>query len=93
MSDETIAAHYARQETEYLAHRLSAAKLQRWVRQAREQGYAQFTAKGLGGIGMRFALGSCGDAAFGIVAPASRVPRSRGPVLAALVREEIRRLT
>lgn len=92
LSDEIIAEHWARHEAEYLAHRLSATKLQRWVRQAREQGYAQISAQGLGGVGMRFAMGSCGDAALGIVAPASRVPRARGPALAALMRDEIQRL-
>lgn len=92
MSDAEFDAHCARHEAEYLAERLTAVKLQRWVRQAREQGYAQISAQGLGGVGMRFAMGSCGDAALGIVAPASRVPRARGPMLAALMREEMRRL-
>lgn len=92
LSDEAIAGHWARHEAEYLAHCLSASKLQRWVRQARDQGYAQVSAQGLGGVGMRFAMGSSGDAALGIVAPASRVPRSRGPALAALMRDEIQRL-
>lgn len=92
LSDEAIVEHWARHETEYLSHRLTANKLQRWVRQAREQGYAQISARGLGGVGLRFAMGGCGDAALGIVAPASRMPRAKGPALAALMREEIRRL-
>jgi DNA-binding IclR family transcriptional regulator len=92
MPDEEVQAHWTRHQAEYQAERLSAAKLQRWIAQARDQGYAQITAQGLGGVGQRFAMGSCGDAALGIVAPASRVPRSRGPALAALMREEMRRL-
>ncbi len=92
MSPAEVDAHCARHEAEYLAERLTVAKLQRWVTQARELGYAQISAQGVGGIGMRFALGSCGEAALGIVAPASRAPRSRGPMLAGLMREELRRL-
>ncbi|MDR0780204.1 MAG: helix-turn-helix domain-containing protein [Pseudomonadales bacterium] len=92
MSDQDVAAHFARHKEEYHAERMSAMKLQYWIRQARQQGYAQVSAKGIGGVGLRFALGSCGDAALGIVAPASRVTRARGPALAALLREEMRRL-
>lgn len=92
MTDANIAAHYERHAAEYQSQRLTFAKLQRWVRQTREQGYALITAKGLGGVGMRFAMGSCGDAAIGIVTPAVRSPRSRGPVLAAFLQEELLRL-
>lgn len=92
MPDDEVAAHYARHAAEYQAQHLGAARLLRWVRQARELGYAQITAKGLGGIGMRFAIGSCGEGALGIVAPASRMPRARHPLLAAMMAEEIKRL-
>jgi DNA-binding IclR family transcriptional regulator len=92
MSDADIAAHYARHGAEYQAHNMSAAKLQRWIRQARELGHAHIMAKGIAGVGMRFAVGSCAMAAIGIVAPASRMPRSRGPMLAAMLQEEIARL-
>lgn len=92
MDDAAIAAHYARHADAYQAQRMSLAKMQRWIRQAREQGFVQINAQGLGGVGLRFALGSCGDAALGIVAPSSRIPKARGPVLAALLREEMRRL-
>lgn len=92
MSDAAVAAHHARHLPEYQAQNMSAAKLQRWVRQAREQGHVQISAKGIGGVGLGFALGSCGEAALGIVAPASRMPRGRGPLLAGLLREEVGRL-
>src|SRR6218665_1519603 len=92
MEDAAIAAHYARHAGEYQEHRLTRPKLQRWIAQTREQGYAQITAQGLSGVGLRFALGSCGDAALGFVAPTARIPRSRGPALAALLRQELARL-
>src|SRR6218665_2208378 len=92
MEDAAIAAHYARHAGEYQEHRLTRSKLQRWIAQTREQGYAQITAQGLSGVGLRFALGSCGDAALGFVAPTARIPRSRGPALAALLRQELARL-
>lgn len=92
MSDAEVVAHHARHQAEYQTHNMSAAKLQRWIRQARELGHAQIVAKGIAGVGMRFAMGSCGDAALGIVVPASRLPRSRGTVLAAMVRGEIERM-
>lgn len=92
MSDEAVAAHHARHLPEYQAQNMSAAKLQRWIRQARELGHVQVSAKGIAGVGLGFALGSCGEAALGIVAPASRMPRGRGPLLAGLLREEVGRL-
>lgn len=92
MGDADIAAHYARHAEAYQAQRMGLAKMQRLVCQTRTQGHAQIHAQGMGGVGMRFALGSCGDAALGIVAPASRIPKARGPVLAELLREEMRRL-
>ena len=91
MSDEAVTAHHARHGAEYLSSRMSLAKLLRWVRQTREQGYAQVTAKGLSGVGVRIALGSCGDAALGIVSTASRMPRHRGPALVAMVQSELAR--
>lgn len=92
MDDAGIAAHYARHADAYQEQQMNLAKMQRWIHQAREQGFAQINAQGLGGVGMWFALGACGDAALGIVAPASRIPKARGPVLAALLSEEMRRL-
>jgi DNA-binding IclR family transcriptional regulator len=92
MSDDAVAAHHARHLGEYQAQNMSAAKLQRWIRQAREQGHVQISAKGVAGVGLGFAMGSCGEAALGIVAPASRLPRARGPALAVLLREEMGRL-
>jgi DNA-binding IclR family transcriptional regulator len=92
MSDADIAAHYARHQAEYQSHNMSATKLQRWIRQTRELGHAQITGKGVAGVGMDFAVGSCGEAALGIVVPASRMPRSRGALLAALLQEEVGRL-
>src|SRR6218665_3334622 len=92
MEDAGIAAHYARHGGEYQEHSLTRPKLQRWIAQTREQGYAQITAQGLSGVGLLFALGSCGDAALGFVAPTARIPRSRGPALAALLRQELARL-
>lgn len=92
MSDADIAAHYGRHQAEYQAHNMSAAKLQRWIRQTRELGHAHVSAKGIAGVGMRFAVGSCGDAALGVVVPASRMSRARGEVLAGMLRGEIGRL-
>ncbi|MBO9648973.1 MAG: helix-turn-helix domain-containing protein [Variovorax sp.] len=92
MSDEDVAAHYARHQAEYQSHNMSAGKLQRWIRQTRELGHAHISAKGIAGVGMRFAVGSCGDAALGIVVPASRMSRARGEVLVGMLRGEIGRL-
>jgi len=91
MSDEAISDHYQRHHGEYLSYRMTAAKLQRWVAQTRLLGHAQLTAAGLGGVGLRFALGTSGDAALGVIGPASRVTRARAPALANLAREELAR--
>lgn len=93
LPDDELQVHCARYQADYLAHRLTASKLLRWVRQTRELGYAYIAAQGLVGVGVRFAVGSCGDAALGLVAPASRIPRARAPALATLVREELQRIT
>ncbi|WP_326541615.1 IclR family transcriptional regulator [Pseudorhodoferax sp.] len=92
MDDAALAAHYARHAEAYAAQRMGLAKMQRLARQARAQGYAQINAQGVGGVGVRFVLGSCGEAALGIVAPAARLPRARGPAMAQLLLEELRRL-
>ena len=92
MDDAEIAAHYARHADVYQDRRMGLAKMQRLVRQTREQGFAQINAQGLGGVGMHFALGAGGDAGLGIVAPAARIPKARGPALVELLREEMRRL-
>lgn len=91
MDDEAVQAHYARHQADYRAHRLTESRLMRWVRQAREQGHAQVSAQGLAGVGVRFEVGSCADAALGVVAAAARMPRARGPELAQMAREELGR--
>lgn len=63
------------------------------MRQTRELGYAQVNAQGLCGVGVRIALGSCGDVAPGIVALASKMPSGRGAALAASVRDEMWRFS
>jgi DNA-binding IclR family transcriptional regulator len=92
LSDEEITEHYARHEAEYRRHHLDEARLRKWVKQTRELGYAHVNAQGLCGVGVRFPMGSCGDAALGIVALESKMPRGRGAALAALVREQLGRL-
>ena len=92
LPDDELQAHCTHYQTDYLAHRLTLSKLLRWVRQTRELGYAYIAAQGLIGIGLRFEIGSCGEAALGLVAPASRITRARAPELAALVREELQRI-
>lgn len=87
-----VAAHFARHREQYEAHGLSAARLLRWTRQAREVGYTHITAQGLSGVALWFRAGRHGDAAMGVVAPAARIPRSRGATVAALLAEELRRL-
>ena len=91
MADADITSHYARHQAEYAAHRLSAAKLWRWVSQARANGYVHVSAQGYAGVALRLPLGSCADAAIGWVGPAARIPRSRGSELAALMRDELGR--
>lgn len=92
MDDAAVATHYARHADAYQAQRMGLARMQRLVLLTRTQGHAQIHAQGMGGVGLRFTFGSCGEAALGIVAPAARVPRARGPALATLLREEMRRL-
>lgn len=88
MSDAEFAEHCARCRAEYLARGLTERKLARWMRLAREMGYALVNAQGLGGIGLHFALGSCGDAALGIVG-ASRLSRQAGEAWVRMMREEL----
>lgn len=89
MADPSIRAHYARHQMDYKSHRLTESRLMRWVRQTRDHGYAQVSAQGLGGVGVRFDVGSCADAALGVMAAASRMPRARAPEVAQMAREEL----
>jgi DNA-binding IclR family transcriptional regulator len=91
MSDDDITAHCQKHQAEYQSYRMTPAKLQRWVRQTRQAGHAQLTAAGWGGVGLRFALGSGGDAALGVIGPATRVTRARTPALATMAKEELAR--
>ncbi|MGC3983374.1 MAG: helix-turn-helix domain-containing protein [Pseudorhodoferax sp.] len=92
MDDAAVQAHYARHAAAYAGQRMGLAKMLRLARQTRAQGYAQINAQGVGGVGMGFALGTSGAAALAVVAPAARMPRARGPAVAALLREEMARL-
>lgn len=89
--DGRIGEHFERHRRQYLAKDLTLSKLLRWVRQARTHGYAQVSGQGVGGVGVAFAVGASGTAALGIVAPAHRMPRSRGAELAQAIDEELRR--
>lgn len=91
MSETEFAGHCARYRTEYLARGLTERKLQRWVRLERDLGYALVNAQGLGGIGLHFEMGSCGDAALGIVGT-SRMSRQDGEQLVGMMREELDRV-
>lgn len=91
LDDEDLAVHFERHEAEYRSHEVGLAKLQRWVAGTRESGYSHVSAAGVAGVGVWFALGSCGDAAMSIIAPRSRLPRARGSELAAMISSEIAR--
>jgi DNA-binding IclR family transcriptional regulator len=90
MSDREAAAHHERHREDYLARRMSAARLLHWARQVRKLGFAEVAGRGIGGVGVSVAMGSCGEAALGVVAPTSRMAGLQGSSLVALIREEVR---
>ncbi len=92
LDDGQVQAHYQRCRVEYEANQMGLIRLLKWISEARAQGYAHIYAKGLRGVGVRFTYGSCGEAALGFVAPASRLPRAQVPQLAALLSEALERV-
>lgn len=88
MSDAEFTAHYMRHKEQYLSRRLTEAQLLRWIRLARDSGYAHINAQGLGGVGLHLPVGSCGDAAMGIVTP-SRLSRATGKAFIDLLADEL----
>lgn len=86
LNDAQVQAHYQRCRAEYEANYMSLMRLRKWVNEARAQGYAHIYAKGIRGVGVRFTYGTCGEAALGFVAPASRLPRAQVVQIAELLR-------
>lgn len=91
LSDDALAAHYRRHESEYQSDDVGLARLRRWAGQTRESGHSRGSSGGVAGVGMGFRFGSCGHAAFSIVAPRTRLPRARGEELAMAMQRELRR--
>lgn len=89
LDDAALAQHYARHADEYRSHDIGLARLQRFASQTREQGHSHTGAGGVAGVGLRFRMGSCGEAAMSIIAPRTRMPRSRGEELARLLRAQL----
>lgn len=91
LSDDEMARHYQRHVEEYRTHDVGLPKLQRWMAQTRERGHSYVGAGGVAGVGLRFGLGSCGEAAMSIIAPRTRLSRTRGDELAQAMAVEIAR--
>jgi DNA-binding IclR family transcriptional regulator len=92
LDDEKLAQHYQRHRSTYLAHDVTALKLQRWAARARQAGYSHISAGGVAGVGLRFAFGACGDAAFSVIAPKARLPKPRGSELIELMQAEVKKM-
>lgn len=86
LSDGELRTHHARHQLEYGTHDVSVLNLQQWAERTRQLGYSRGSADGVAGVGLRFAVGSCADAALSIIAPVSRMPRSRGQELVTAMR-------
>lgn len=89
LDDAELRAHHARHQLEYGTHDVSVLKLQQWAERTRQLGYSRGSADGVAGVELRFVVGSCADAALSIIAPVSRMPRSRGQDLATAMREAL----
>lgn len=89
LGDDALVAHYRRHEAEYQADDVGLARLRRWAVQTRDCGHSYGSSGGVAGIGLGFRVGSCADAALSVIAPRSRLPRSRGAELALAMRREM----
>ncbi len=89
LPEDALAQHYQRHREEYQSHELGLARLQRWAVQTRARGHSQIGAGGVAGVGLRFPMGSCGDAAMSIIAPRTRLSRARSEELARSMKSEI----
>jgi DNA-binding IclR family transcriptional regulator len=89
LSDEAVDSHHTRQVESYNLEGVTRAQLLRWVRSARQRGFAYRNTSGIAAVGLHGSLGGVAVAALSIGAAAARLPLSRATELADVMRRQV----
>jgi len=89
LSDEAVDAHHTRQVESYNLEGVTRAQLLRWVRSARQRGFAYRNTSGIAAVGLHGFLEGGAVAALSIGAAAARLPLSRATELAEVMRRQV----
>lgn len=88
LDDAAVSAHHARHSAQYDLEGVTHAQLLRWVQSTRQRGHAYRSTAGIAATGLHWRLGGAAIAALSIGGSRVRVPLSRAPELAALMRSQ-----
>ena len=86
LDDPTVQLHHAQHREAYELEGVTRAQLMRWVQSTRQRGFAYRNTAGIAAVGLHWQLGGAAVAALSIGASRVRLPLSRAPELAALMR-------
>ncbi len=89
LADEALDAHHTRQIESYNQEGVTRAQLLRWVRSARQRGFAYRNTSGIAAVGLHGFLEGGAVAALSIGAAAARLPLSRATELAEVMRRQV----
>ncbi len=87
-SEPAVLQHHARHRETYALEGVTLAQLLRWVQSARQRGFAYRNTAGIAAVGLHWSLGGVATAALSIGGSKTRLPLSRAPQLAALMRAQ-----
>lgn len=88
LDDPAVQQHHAQHRDAYELEGVTRAQLMRWVQSTRQRGFAYRNTAGIAAVGLHWALGQAAIAALSIGASRVRLPLSRAPELAALMRSQ-----
>jgi len=89
LPDKVVDAHHTRQVESYNLEGVTRSQLLRWVRSARQRGFAYRNTAGIAAVGLHGSLGGVALAAMSIGAAAARLPLSRATELADVLRLQV----
>jgi DNA-binding IclR family transcriptional regulator len=89
LPDEAVDAHHTRHMESYSQEGVTRAQLLRWVRSARQRGFAYRNTAGIAAVGLHGVIGGVAVAALSIGAAAARLPLSRATEWADVMRRQV----
>ncbi len=88
LDDASVQSHCERHRETYELEGVTRSQLLRWVQTTRQRGFSYRNTAGIAAVGLHWLLGGVAIAALSIGASKARLPLSRAPELAALMRSQ-----